>query len=183
MSQENDYTQDELETTEEEIEETQDTEEEENESEEETTEDNKKPSYEELQEQLAKAQRAIMKNKKKSKQKPKKSSTDEEEPELQDRLSKVETNQRKWDFGVKHDLSPSVVDEIYKTLGRLPSDQELKSPAIKGAIDAVKKSKRRKDNTPNNGAGDSTLINKDFSKLSKAEKQKNFEKYSQKFKK
>lgn len=182
MSQENDYTAEEFETTEEEVEETEDTTEDTEDTEEETTEDNDDDSID-WKARALKAEEAIVKSKKKSKQKPKKSSTDDEEPELQDRLSKVETNQQKWDFGVKHNLTPTVVDEVYKTLGRLPSDQDLKSPAIKGAIEAVKKAERVKNNTPSGGSGDSTLINKDFSKLTKAEKQKNFEKYAKKFQK
>lgn len=161
------------ETKEEQLEETQEDFSEEEEDTEDSEEQEDESEVEKLRQENAKYKRLL---KKQSKPKDSQEPLQETDNDLSEKVSEIEVNQQKWNFGVENNLEPKVVNEIYNTLGRLPTAKEMKSPIVKGAISGAKKQFRAKDNTPGATKTQNSVINSDFGKLSKEEKQAQFAK-------
>lgn len=163
MENENTVPQDETKNEEESFEEETQEESEEEEQEEESKEDVVTLSREEYNE-LAKAKRLAKKNFKKEEKADK-----PQDPDLESRLSNIESVEKKRDFGYRHNLSPEEVDFIYKVDPNLNPDT-LKQDFVKYALQGYSKRKKVSENTPNKKSTSFRTVNSDGKPLSKEAK-------------
>lgn len=102
-----------------------------------------------------------------------------ENPDVDDRIAQLELAEKKRQFGYEHGLSPVETDKIFQ-LSKDPDDKVLKDPFVKAGLKALRSQERLSDNSPSISAKAQALHNKDFSKMSKEEKQAEFQKYMKK---
>lgn len=115
-----------------------------------------------------KAEALIVKNKHKNKDNKGEAKADEPKPDLEDRLSRVETVERKRDFGYRYKLSPEQVDFVFK-VDPEPTEKTLSDVFVKSALKGFEKSRKIADNTPKTRTSSFSVI-KDGKPLSKAER-------------
>lgn len=102
-------------------------------------------------------------------------------PDLTQRLSNLESLEKKRQFGYEHGLSPEETDAIFK-INSNPTKEDLENPFVKGGLDALRAKKRVAENTPTTSSRSITFNGKDVKevfkddKISKEEKQKAWEK-------
>lgn len=113
-------------------------------------------SPEELKARLAKAEKAIVKNKRKPDQtKPVTNKTPVKEPdEKPDWAKEMIIKDAKRDFGYQKQLSPEAVDALFKyNGGQVPSDDMLESDeAAKAIVQRFRSKERVANNTPRGGS-------------------------------
>ena len=144
-----------------------------------------KKQLEEERQRREKAEEAIKKAKLAEKKKSlqtkslsdNKSADDDSEfkEEITKRISNVELLEKKRQFGYENNLPPQIVDKIF-SINENPSKEDLEDPFIKGGIEKLKRQERVNNNTPSSSVKSFTKT-KDFEKLSKEDKNKEWQKY------
>lgn len=141
------------------IPEKEDIEEEEEESEEVKTEDTEEEdegtddpyaelTLEQAKERLAKAEKAIVKNKKPKEPITKKQPNDD----IPDWGRKIIESDEKRQFGYQHNFSPEQVDALYRySGGKTPDENMLKRPEVSAMVKALSQKDRVAANTPKGG--------------------------------
>lgn len=96
------------------------------------------------------------------------------DPSVSARLDRVESVERKRQFGYEHSLSPQEVDMVFK-FDRKPSAKTLKNPFVQGGLEKLRAKQNADENTP---SGHAAKVfgseGKPWDKLDDSEKQANF---------
>jgi hypothetical protein len=101
--------------------------------------------------------------------------TKESDPEIVNRLSKIEQIEAKRQFGFENSLSPEETDWIFKSTGGKPSKEDLGNPFIKAGLEGYRQSKRVENNTPGTSSKGFLHTGKTFADLSEPERKAAFE--------
>lgn len=104
--------------------------------------------------------------------------TKEKDPDVADRISRLEQSEKKREFGYMNGLSPEETDLVFR-FNPNPTKEDLDNPFVKGGLGAIRASQKQKSNTPSSGSSAPTFKGKSFNELSEEEKEKNFEAFMQ----
>jgi hypothetical protein len=112
----------------------------------------------------------------KGKGKIKKTNQEDQSPELEGRIKNLETVENKRQFGYDNGLSPKETDYVFKFSGGKPTEKTLKDPFVKAGLEALRRTERIRDNTPDSGQTFSAG-GKTWEQMTPAEKKVNFPEY------
>jgi hypothetical protein len=102
--------------------------------------------------------------------------------DVKDAVKKLQMAENKRQFGYEHNLSPDEVDAIFK-INPNPDASTLKDPFVRGGIQMLRAKKRVENATPSTSRTSTTINGKSWSELSTKEKEQNFDKFRQNFRK
>lgn len=100
------------------------------------------------------------------------------EPDVMERLGKIEGIEEKRQFGYQNNLSPEETDYIFsiaKGNGKNPSDM-LSDPFVKGGLETIRKQKSVETATPRPSSRQPLVEGKTFNELKPEDKRKNWSK-------
>jgi hypothetical protein len=128
-------------------------------------------SESDLKKRLAKAEKAIVKNKGKQPKEPKAPITKQPKgDEIPEWGQKIIQSEEKRSFGYEHQLSPEQVDAVFRyNGGKAPDEKFLERPEVKAMVKAIGSKDRVALNTPKGGTG-VVYKGKTFSEVASDEK-------------
>lgn len=126
------------------------------------------------------AEKAIEKAKKAQKQeaKPVKkvAKAQDQDDDIRADIASLKLAEKKRQFGYEHGLSPKETDRVFQ-VNPDPDAETLKDPFIKAGLEAIRRQDRAANNSPTSSAKAHSLSPKKLSKLSKEEREAEFQKY------
>lgn len=103
-----------------------------------------------------------------------KSSQTEDDSGLERRLSNLETEKRKREFGYQHGLSPEETDDVFRFAGNEDPKKALEHPFVKAGIEARRIQKRVEQATPSSGGNATTIKGKTYAEMTAEERAANY---------
>ena len=105
------------------------------------------------------------------------------EPDVTERLSKLEQVESKRSFGHAHELSPEETDELFKYAAGGDPEEALKSSFFQAGLKEMRSQKRAEEATPSPSGKSQKIDGKTWDQMDDKEREKNFDKFAKKFKK
>lgn len=118
-------------------------------------------------------------------QKPAQGAQDEERPEMESRMKKLELAEQKRQFGHARGLTPEETDHLFsyaQGMGNKP-EEALESPFFKTALSALRDTQKTADGIPRPSNRVPVIQGKSFDEMSDAERSKNWGKVVEGFQK
>lgn len=99
----------------------------------------------------------------------------EVDPEIFNRLSRIEQIESKRQFGFENNLSPEETDYIFTFTGGKPTKEALENPFIKSGIEGFRQTKRAENNTPGTSSKGFVATGKEFKDMTEDERRSAYE--------
>lgn len=105
---------------------------------------------------------------------PTDNSSSDIDPTLDKRLSSLEEEKRKRDFGYQHSLSPEETDDVFRFANNGDPKEALENPFVKAGLEARRAQKRAEGAVPSSSNKSTTVKGKTWGDMSAEERKKNF---------